>query len=165
MNITGEEKERKWALWLHTLHWKDVERNLLFLLLQNKALFQSYHIRSHHKRNCKQYLRNSGWFSNVWENYKEERFKTTFRVSRETFTNILGFIRDDLQCEYFCETPISPEERLGICLHRLGRGHYQQTISELTGRGRKKYYSKSIKPYCNQTLENICCFPKNWRRI
>ena len=162
MNITGEEKERKWTLRLHILHWKDVERNLLFLLLQNKALFQSYHIRSHHKRNCKQYLRNSGWFSNVWENYSDERFKTIFRVSRETFTNILGFIRDDLHRD---ETPISPEERLGVCLHRLGRGHYYQTVSELTGRGSKKYYSKSIKLYCNQTLEKICCFPKNWRRI
>ena len=80
------------------------------------------------------------------------------RVSRETFTNILGFIRDDLHRD---ETPISPEERLGVCLHRLGRGHYYQTVSELTGRGSKKYYSKSIKLYCNQTLEKICCFPKN----
>ena len=59
------------------------------------------------------------------------------RVSRETFTNILGFIRDDLQREYLCETPISVEERLGICLYlyRLVRGDYYQTISELTGRG------------------------------
>ena len=59
------------------------------------------------------------------------------RVSRETFTNILGFIRDDLQREYLCETPISLEERLGICLYlyRLVRGDYYQTISELTGRG------------------------------
>ena len=65
-------------------------RNLLFLLLQNEALSQS--------------------------NYSNERFKTIFRVSRETFTNILGFIRDDLQREYLCETPISLEERLGICI-------------------------------------------------
>ena len=28
-----------------------------------------------------------------------------------------------------------PEERLGICLYRLGRGDYYQTISELKGRG------------------------------
>ena len=83
-------------------------RNLLFLLLQNEALSQS--------------------------NYSNERFKTIFRVSRETFTNILGFICDDLQREYLCETPISPEERLGICLYRLGREDYYQTISELTRR-------------------------------
>ena len=83
-------------------------RNLLFLLLQNEALSQS--------------------------NYSNERFKTIFRVSRETFTNILGFICDDLQREYLCETPISPEERLGICLYRLGRGDYYQTTSELTRR-------------------------------
>ena len=111
-------------------------RNFVFLLLQNEALSRSYdRIRSHHKRGYRQYLRNSGWFSNVWENYSDKRFKTVFRVSRETFTNILGFIRNDLQREYLCETPISPEERLGICLYRLGRGDYYQPISELTGRG------------------------------
>ena len=65
----------------------------------------------------------------------DEKFKTIFRVLRETFTNILGFICDDLQCEYLCETPISPEERLGICLYCLGHGDYYQTISELTGCG------------------------------
>ena len=82
-------------------------RNLLFLLLQNEALSQSYdRIRSHHKISYRRYLRNSGWFSNVWENYSDERFKTIFRVSRETFTNILGFICDDLQREYLCGTPI-----------------------------------------------------------
>ena len=73
--------------------------------------------------------------SPIWENYSDKRFKTIFRVSRKTFTNILGFIRDDLQYEYLCETPISPEERLGICLYRLGCGDYYQTISELTGCG------------------------------
>ena len=87
-------------------------RNLLFLLLQNETLIQSYdRIRSHDKISYKQYLRNSGSFSNVWENCSNERFKTIFRVSREIFTNILGFIRD-LQREYLCETPILPEERL-----------------------------------------------------
>ena len=39
LNITGEEKERKWTLPLHILHWKDVERNLLFLLLKTKLYF------------------------------------------------------------------------------------------------------------------------------
>ena len=81
-------------------------RNLLFLLLQNEALSQSYdRVQRHHKRS-RRYLRNSRWFSNVWENYSDESFKTIFRVSRETFTNILGFICDDLQREYLCGTPI-----------------------------------------------------------
>ena len=112
-------------------------RNLLFILLQNEALSRSYdRIRSHPKRSCRRYFRNNGWFSNVSESYSDERFKTIFRVSRETFTNIVGFIRDDLQREYLCETTISSEERLGICLYRLGRGDYYQTISELKGRGR-----------------------------
>ena len=110
--------------------------NLQFFLQQNEALSQSYeHIRSHYKRRCRRYLRNSGWVSNIWENYCDERFKTIFRVSRETFTNILGFIHDDLQRKYLCETPISPEERLGIYLYCLGRGDYYQTTSDLTSRG------------------------------
>ena len=25
LNITGEEKERKWTLWLHILHWEDID--------------------------------------------------------------------------------------------------------------------------------------------
>ena len=125
-------KNRKLLLWLRLLQERKKRektnvlityitlrrrrlRNLLFLLLQNEALSQSYdRIRSHHKRSCRRYLRNSGWFSNVWENYSDERFKIIFRVSRETFPNILGFIRDDLQREYLSETPISPEERLGL---------------------------------------------------
>ena len=111
-------------------------RNLQFLLLQNEASSQSYdRIRTNHKRSCRRYLRNSGWFSNVWENYCDKRFKTIFRVSKDTFTNVLGFIRDDLQREYLCTTPIWPEERLGICLYPLGCEDYYQTKSELTGRG------------------------------
>ena len=112
-NITGEEKEReKNTIITYITPRRRRLRNLLLLLLQNEALSQSYdRIRSHHKISYRRYLRNSGWFSNVWENYSDERFKTIFRVSREIFTNILGFIRD-LQREYICETPISPEERL-----------------------------------------------------
>ena len=141
-------------------------RNLLFLLMQNEALNHSYDcIRSHHKRSCRPYLRrNSGWFSNVWENYSDERFKTIFRVSRETFTNILGFIRDDLQREYLCETPISPEERLGICLYRLGCGDYYQTISELTGRGIatvRNITQEVSNLIVTKLWKKICCFPKN----
>ena len=33
------------------------------------------------------------------------------------------------------EEPISPEERLGISLHRLSRGDYYPTIGEMAGRG------------------------------
>ena len=112
-NITEEKKEREknTIITYITLRGRRL-RDLLFLLLQNEALSQSYdRIRSHHKISYRRYLRNSGWLSSVWENYSDERFKTIFRVSREIFTNILGFI-GDLQREYICETPISPEERL-----------------------------------------------------
>ena len=115
-------------------------RNLLFLLLQNKALSQSYdRIRSHHKRSCRWYLRNSGWFSNVWENYSDERFKTIFRVSRETFTNILSFIRDGLQKARNLSAPAG-SWRLLTSYIRANRPWDSDG---------KKYDSRSIKCYCN----------------
>ena len=68
-NITGEEKREKMNTLITyiTLRRRRL-RNLLFLLLQNEPLSQSYDpIRSYHKRSCRRYLRNSRWFSNVWE--------------------------------------------------------------------------------------------------
>ncbi|CAB3985226.1 Hypothetical predicted protein [Paramuricea clavata] len=44
-------------------------------------------------------------------------------------------IRPVLQRQNVTEEPISPEERLGICLYRLGRGDYFYTIAEMVGRG------------------------------
>ena len=33
------------------------------------------------------------------------------------------------------EEPVSPEERLAICLFRLGQGDYYHTISQMSGLG------------------------------
>ena len=63
-NITGAEKREKMNTLITyiTLRRRRL-RNLLFLLLQNEALSQSYdHIQSHHKRSCRRYLRDSSWF-------------------------------------------------------------------------------------------------------
>ena len=79
--------------------------------------------------------KNSGWWDEVWNNYSDKRFKQTFRISRATFCFILSRIEHHLQRQTLTEAPISPEERLGICLYRLGRGDYYFTISEMTGRG------------------------------
>ena len=48
---------------------------------------------------------------------------------------ILQRIRSELQKQNVTEEPISPEERLGICLYRLDRGDYYYTIAEMVGRG------------------------------
>ena len=56
-------------------------------------------------------------------------------VSRATFHFILGRAGNVLQRQTVTEEPISPEERLGICLYTLGRGDYYYTIAEMLGRG------------------------------
>ena len=65
----------------------------------------------------------------------DARFKKTLRVSQATFHFILSRVGQVLQRQTVTEEPISPEERLGICLYRLGRGDYYYTIAEMVGRG------------------------------
>ena len=62
----------------------------------------------------------------IWGNCVE-RFKKTFAISRATFRYILDRIEPILK-------DISPDERLAICLYRLGRGDYYYRIAEMVGR-------------------------------
>ena len=84
-------------------------------------------------RACRRITRNTGWWGLVWRNYDKERFKKTFRVSRDTFEFILENIQPKLERQTVCGDPISPEFRLGLCLHRLGRGDYFHTIAKMAG--------------------------------
>ena len=84
---------------------------------------------------CRRLLRNAGWWNLVWNNYSEARCKKTFRMSRATFLFILEKIRHLLERGTVTELPISPEQRLAICLYRLGRGDYFYTIGEMSGLG------------------------------
>ena len=88
-----------------------------------------------YKRSCRRLERNNGWFNLVWSTYSEQRFKKTFRVSRETFSFILARIRHALERDTVNEEPIPPECRLAIGLYRLARGDYYYTIAEMTGLG------------------------------
>ena len=87
------------------------------------------------RRSCRRLVRNIGWWENVWNNYSEARFKKTFRISRATFRYILDRIEPILARQTLTEDPISPDERLAICLYWLGRGDYYYTIAEMVGRG------------------------------
>ena len=71
----------------------------------------------------------------MWSTYTDARFKKTFRVKRATFLYVLNQIKHILERETVTEEPISPEQRLGVCLYRLGRGDYFYTISQITGLG------------------------------
>ena len=41
-------------------------------------------------RRVRRFERNCGWFQKVWNTYDDERFKSCFRISRETFNFILN---------------------------------------------------------------------------
>ena len=69
----------------------------------------------------------------VWNSYTDERFKKTFRISKNTFKFILSRIRNDLERQTINEDPITPECRLAICIYRLGRGDYYYTIAQMAG--------------------------------
>ena len=103
--------------------------SLLLVTSRGIALTNKY------KRSCRRLERNNGWFNLVWSTYSEQRFKKTFRVSRETFSFILARIRHALERDTVNEEPISPECRLAIGLYRLARGDYYYTIAEMTGLG------------------------------
>ena len=85
------------------------------------------------RQSCRRLVRNTGWWENVWNNYSEAQFKKTLRISRATFRYILDCIEPILARQTLTEDPISPDERLAICLYRLGRGDYYYTIAEMVG--------------------------------
>ena len=117
-------------------------------------------------RSCRRHTRNMGYWELAWQTYDDARFKRTFRVSRRTFCYILQHIRQDIQKQYVTELPISPEERLGICLYRLGRGDYLYTIAELFGRGLATVHC-IVQEVCEAIIKNLwnksvkAHFPKN----
>ena len=96
------------------------------------------------------------------------RFKALFRISKQTFLYILSFIEDGLQREYLCEAPISPKERLAICLYRLSRGDYYHTISEMTGKG-VSTVRNITQEVCDLIIERLwkkfVIFPENERNM
>ena len=79
-------------------------------------------------------IRNYGWWNKVWNVYSSKRFKKKFRISREAFKKLLSRIKPYIEKQPYSEgEPIPPEMRLGICLYRLSRGTYYDTIAEMTG--------------------------------
>ena len=99
-------------------------------------LFSRKNTTTFHYRTCRRFQRNKGWIEKVLHSYSNERFKKTFRISRQTFRYILSKIETRLLRQTTTEDPISPEIRLAMCLYRLARGDYFYTISELFGCGR-----------------------------
>ena len=88
-------------------------------------------------RSCRRLIRNEGWWHKVWNTNSDVQFNEnlTCFTGNILFYFILSRVGNVLQRQTVTEEPISPEERLGICLYRLGRGDQHYTIAEMVGRG------------------------------
>ncbi len=119
---------------LHTILMAAVARRRM--MFQNAILLLVLCLNVNRKRivvrSCRRFVRNSGWWELVWNNYSDDRFKKTFRISRNTFMYILEKVRHKLTKQIVAELPVSPEQRLGIFLYRCGRGDYHYSIAEMT---------------------------------
>ena len=127
-------------------------RTLLLVGLFGFLLISSRNKRIFH-RSCRRLPRNYGWWELVWNSYSDGRFKKTFRISKATFTFILGKIRPYLERKTINEDPISPECRLGVCLYRLARGDYYYTIAEMVGLGTSTVQT-IVAQVCHIIVEN-----------
>ena len=76
------------------------------------------------KRSCKCFVKNQRWCDTVVNNYSDERFKYTFRMSRNMFNYIFENIGGGLQKQIVTKLPINPEMRLAICLCKLAVEDY-----------------------------------------
>ena len=72
-------------------------------------------------RTCRRLQRNTGWIEQVLNTFSEARFKSTFRITRETFWYILSKIQIRLDRQTVAEDPISPACRLAISLSTCER--------------------------------------------
>jgi len=84
-------------------------------------------------RSCRRLLRNQGWWETVRDNYDDNRFYETFRMSRTTFYHILGKISNQITKEFVTEEPIPADFRLAITIYKLSRDGYLFTIGEMCG--------------------------------
>ena len=107
-----------------------------------------------HVRSSRHLLRSNSWWEMVWTTYTDERFKKTFRISKNTFSFILNRIRKDLECQTVNEDPISPECWVGIRLYRLERGDYYYTVAEMAGFGVSTVH-EIVTQVCQSIIENL----------
>ena len=80
--------ESKMALLIIAIKRKRLQI-LMGLLSQLTIVSQSREVH----RSCRRLTRNNGWWELIWKSYTDDQFKQTFRVSKDTFTFILGRIR------------------------------------------------------------------------
>ena len=133
-------------------------RMILLLCLTGLLLFsrnQNIAMDTVDLRSCRRLPRNNnGWWDMVWNSYTDERFKKTFRISKNTLKFILSRIRNDLERQTINEDPITPECRLAICIYRLGRGDYYYTIAEMAELGALTVH-EFVTQVCRLIVEHL----------
>ena len=83
----------------HEERWKHIRVLLLIFCI----LINSRNSNRMFTRSCRRFIRNTGWWTNVWNTYSDARFKKLFRVSRVTFVFSHGHTRHVR--ETACEEP------------------------------------------------------------
>ena len=129
------ESRRQRCLLMKHIILRRRQKQKLFITLCSALISLCRKQKVKRNRRVRRFEQNCGWFQKVWNAYDNKPFKSCFRISRETFNFILNRIGHHLTHDTTAEEPISPQERLGICLYRLSRGDYYHTIAEMTGRG------------------------------
>ena len=143
MTVHKLSVRRRWLLYVCSL--------VLLLLSQRNVKVCVRPLQS-----CRRLIRNESWWNQAWKTYSDGRFKKMLplRVSRAIFNFISSRVGHVLQQQTVTEEPISPEERLGICLYRLGRGDYYYTIAEMVGRG-VATVSAIVQEVCSVLVEYL----------
>ena len=91
------------------------------LATQSAALLATVMTKSNRNQRGPDELRNDSWWTDGYQNWEQESFKKTFRVSRDTFEFILGKIANLIVKE---PTPMKaratpPAAQLALCLCRV----------------------------------------------
>ena len=104
-------------------------------------------------RSCLRLPRNQGWWTSV-QGYTDQRFKSTFRMSREIFGIVLNNIEGDITHHSSNGDAVPPDVRLGIALYRLARGDYYYTLAEMSGIGEATICTIT-QEVCNAIIKNM----------
>ena len=80
-------------------------------------------------------LRYHGFLSQIAERWSDFEWKRNFHISRDTFACLCKELRESLERNRVVREPLSVEQKVAICLWRLGTNVEYRTIGHLFGVG------------------------------
>lgn len=116
--------------------------------------------------------RDDSWWRSGYQNWSGSAFKKRFRITRDTFTYLLGEITHLIEKEptRFNQEPTTPEKQLAICLYRLAHGCSLTTVGDLFGVAESTasvIFSEVCCALIVTLYDRYVCLPKNnqeWRK-